>query len=124
MKRVAVLVAALLAAAPAVAAPPASNQRVLTERQSQRLVEYARSMRTCLVRSGLDVARPRTTAKQIALSVDGAASQRAVVLAGIACGERIGDPPGFASMQGFREQVVLYAPKQCLIDPDVVRRNR
>jgi len=124
MKRAAVVVAALAAAAPAAAGPPASNQRVLTERQSQRLVDYARSMRTCLVRSGLDVARPRATGKQIALAVDGAPSQRAVVLAGIACGERIGGPPSFASMQGFRDEVVLYVPKQCLIDRDVVRRNR
>jgi hypothetical protein len=123
MKRTVVFVAAVVAAAPAAAAPPASNQRVLTERQSERIVAYARSMRACLARSGLDVARPRATRKQITIAVTDAASTRAVLDAGMACGTRIGDPPAFASMQAFRDEVVLYVPKQCLIDEDVARRN-
>jgi hypothetical protein len=115
---------AIAAAALVTAAPPASNQLVLTERQSQRLVDYAAAMRTCLGRSGLDVARLRATRKQITIRVADAASQRAVVEVGLACAGRIGDPPRFASMQSFRDEVVFYAPKQCLIDAGVARRNR
>jgi hypothetical protein len=123
MRGVAVLFAALAVAAPAVAAtgPPASNQRVLTRAQSERLVSYAAQLRTCLVRSGLDVARPHATRKLIALAVDGASSGREVVMAGLACAERIGDPPTYASLQSFVDRIVLYAPKQCLLDKNVVQ---
>jgi hypothetical protein len=94
---------------------------VLTQRQSERLVAYAAAIRTCLVRSGVDVARPRATRKQISLSVSGEPSVRPVVRAGLACAERIGDPPPFASFQTFADRIVLYVPKQCLIEADAVR---
>jgi len=121
MKCLAAFIAASVATAPAAAAygPPASNQRVLTQRQSERLVSYADAVRTCLVRSGVDVAGMRVTRKEISLPVSGAASRREVVRAGLACAERIGGPPTYASLQSFVDRVVLYAPKQCLIDKNV-----
>ena len=121
MKGVAVLLAALALAAPAVAAsgPPPSNQRVLTQKESERLVSYARAMRTCLARSGVDVARLSATRRQISMPVRGAGSTREVVVAGLACADRIGSPPNYASFQAFADRVVLYAPKQCLIDKNV-----
>jgi len=122
MKGVAVLVAALALAVPAVAdaGPPSSNQRVLTQKQSERLVSYARAMRTCLAQSGMDVARLSATRREISVPVHGAGSTREVVLAGLACAARIGGPPKYASFQAFQGRVVLYAPKQCLIDKNVI----
>src|SRR5262245_46775781 len=122
MRGVAVLVAALTLAAPAAAAsgPPASNQLVLTRKQSERLADYAGAMRSCLVRSGVDVAPLRATRKQISMHVSGVGSARALARAGFACAARVGDPPGYASLQSFPHQMVLYAPKQCLIDKNVV----
>ena len=126
MRRAVALVAALAVAAPAAAAsgPPASNQLVLTHRQSVRLVSYATAMRTCLVRSGVVVARPHVTRKLISLAVSGAGSVREVVTAGLACAKRVGDPPAYASLQTFADRIVLYSPKQCLIDKKVATENR
>src|SRR5262245_7536513 len=121
MRGIAVAVLALGLAAPAAAAsgPPASNQRTLTRAQSERLVSYANALRGGLVGTGVDAARPRVTRREISLAVSGAASGRAVVQAGLACAARVGDPPGYASLQGYAGRIVLYAPKQCLIDPNV-----
>src|SRR3954468_7646090 len=119
MRGVAVLVAALVVAVQAAAAtgPPASNERVLTRKQSERLVSYATALRSCLVRSGVDVAPLHATRRLISLPVRDARTTREVMAAGLACAGRIGDPPGYASLQTFAERIVLYAPKQCLIDP-------
>ena len=116
------LIAALMVAASAAAAsgPPASNELVLTRKQSERLVAYATAMRTCLVRSGVDVAPLRASRKLITLPVRGAGTTREVMSAGLACAERIGDPPTYASLQTFVDRVVLYSSKQCLIDKKVV----
>jgi hypothetical protein len=123
MRGVAVLVAALALAAPAVAAggPPASNQQVLTRKQSEHLVSYATALRTCLVESGTDVARLHATRKLLTLPVRGAGTTREVMSAGLACAARIGDPPRHASLQTFADRIVLYSPKQCLLDGKVVQ---
>jgi hypothetical protein len=36
----------------------------------------------------------------------------------------MGGPPKDASLQMYRDRILLYVPKQCLIDPDVVRQNQ
>src|SRR5712691_2267971 len=104
------------------AAPPSSNERILTARQSQRLVDYATALGTCLRRSSIPVSSPHVTQKLITLVVQRRSSQREVVQAGLRCGARIGDPPLESSLQGFAKRVVLYVPKQCLIDPHVARK--
>jgi hypothetical protein len=118
-----ILLVALAVAVPAAAAsgPPPSNQIVLTRKQSERLVSYAGAIRACLVRTGVDAARPRVTRRQISLAVSGESSRREVVRAGLACAGRVGDPPSSASLQAWADRIVLYVPKQCLIDPNVVR---
>ena len=114
-----VVVAALALVA---AGPPSSNETVLTVRQSQRLVAYASEFGACLRRSGLPVSGPSVTRKLITLAVQRGRTQRQVVQLGLRCGARIGDPPLDSSLQTFADRVVLYVPKQCLIDPRVVRR--
>jgi hypothetical protein len=122
VKGVAVLVTALALAAPAAAVkgPPASNQLVLTRKQSQRLVAYAGAMRTCLVRSGVDVAPLHATRKLISLPIRGASTTRELMSTVLGCADRVGDPPKYASLQTFSDRIVLYSPKQCLIDKKVV----
>jgi hypothetical protein len=73
------------------------------------------------VRTGVDAARPRVTRRQISLAVSGESSRREVVQAGLACAARLGDPPSSASLQAWADRIVLYVPKQCLIDRNVVR---
>ena len=117
------LAVAAAAVALIAAGPPTSNQTVLTARQSQRLVDYSTAIGTCLRRSGLPVGRPHATRTQITLTVSGSHSQRAVVQAGLRCGSRIGDPPLDSSMQGFPDRIVLYVPKQCLLDAKIARES-
>jgi hypothetical protein len=126
MKGAAAFLAALLVAAPAVAAsgPPRSNQVVLTARQSQRLVAWANAYQSCLVRQGLDIGRPRATRTQIAMTLRGFQSRYAAAHAALPCGEHLGGPPLQTSLQTFPTQIVLYVPKQCLIDADVAARTR
>jgi hypothetical protein len=104
------------------AGPPASNQTVLTKRESQRLVDWSSALRTCLMRRGFDIGRPEVTRRQITLTLHGAGSDHAVALATIRCGDSLGGPPADSSLQSFPGRIVLYVPKQCLIDKDVVRR--
>jgi hypothetical protein len=104
------------------AGPPESNQTLLTKRESQRLVDWSSALRTCLTRRGLEVGRPEVTRRQITLALTGAGSSPAVAVATIRCGDSLGGPPTDSSLQSFPGRIVLYVPKQCLIDRDVVRR--
>ena len=114
---------ALAAVAVLAAGPPKSNQTILTARQSQRLVDYSAAMGACLRRGGLPVSAPRATRTLIALRVTVRTSQRAVNRGLLACGRTVGDPPLDSSLQGFADRVVLYVPRQCLIDEHVARRT-
>jgi hypothetical protein len=102
--------------------PPASNERVLTHEQSQRLVDWAESLRSCLNEQGLEVGKPSVTRTQIVLAVSGSKQHR---LAGVAirCGDGLGGPPAQSSLQIFPGHFVLYLPKQCLLDPKVAREG-
>ena len=62
----------------------------------------------------LDVARTH-----IELAVPDGTAFKALVRAGIACGDSLGGPPAASSLQTFADRVVLYLPKQCLLDRDV-----
>jgi hypothetical protein len=43
--------------------------------------------------------------------------------AGAQCGDSFGGPPPRSSLQTFEDTIVLYLPKQCLLDPKVERRT-
>src|SRR4051794_37357990 len=104
--------------------PPASNQVVLTPRQSQRLVAWSLALRSCLVKNGIEVGKPDVTRKQITLAVVGAGSDGAVARLTIRCGESLGNPPSSSSLQTFPGRLVLYVPKQCLLDDKVAAASR
>ena len=122
---IALAVAMLLAASPCgsrtspSAAPPSSNQKVLTRAQSERLVRWAGSLRSCLRQRGYPVGAVKLARTRIELAVPEGTEFHALVGAGVACGEALGDPPPASSLQTFADRIVLYLPKRCLLDPNV-----
>ena len=104
------------------AGPPTSNERVLTREQSQRLVDWTASLRFCLLKDGFAVGKPRATNREIELPVSGSA-QHQLVQATFRCGDSLGGPPASSSVQTFPTKVVMYLPKQCLLDSKVARGN-
>ena len=99
------------------AGPPPSNELVLSARDSQRLVSYASHVRECLARSGVRMGTLPVTPKLIAFAVRDGRSPRSIVDGAIICTRAVGPPRG-ASLQAFADRVVLYVPKQCLLDVD------
>jgi hypothetical protein len=104
------------------AGPPTSNERVLTREQSQRLVDWTASLRSCLLKGGFAVGKPSATSTEIELPVSGSA-QHQLVQATFRCGDSLGGPPASSSVQTFPSRIVMYLPKQCLLDPKVARGN-
>jgi hypothetical protein len=98
--------------------PPASNERVLTHAESQRLVDWASSLRSCLQARGLEIGKRSVTRTLIELAVP-RTTQHEVAEAAIRCGDGLGGPPAKSSVQIFPGHIVLYVPKQCLLDPKV-----
>jgi hypothetical protein len=100
--------------------PPASNQRALTRDQSQRLVDWAVSLRSCLQKRGFDVGELTATSTQIELAVVGS-TRHQLGRAAIRCGDSLGGPPARSSVQSLPSGIVMYLPKQCLLDPKVAK---
>jgi len=101
----------------------AANYKVLSPRQSRRLLAYARSLSACLRRHGVAVGAPRVTPTRIRLTVSRGQERAEVLAQGVACGEALGGPPPGASQQ-FRpaaHAILIYLPKYCLLDPKVAR---
>jgi hypothetical protein len=104
------------------AGPSASNQRVLTRDQSQRLVDWAVSLRSCLQEHGFEVGEPNVTSMQINLAV-ARSTRHQISQAAIGCGDSMGGPPAKSSVMSSPSGIVMYLPKQCLLDPTVQRRS-
>jgi len=98
---------------------PSSNEKVLTRAQSQRLVDWAGSLRTCLRARGFRLGELIVARAHIEAAVPDGTAFKALVRAGTACGDALGGPPAASSLQTFADHVVLYLPKRCLLDPDV-----
>jgi hypothetical protein len=96
-----------------------SNEKVLTRAQSQRLVDWAGALRSCLSTRGFRLGELDVARTHIELAVPDGTAFKALVRAGIACGDSLGGPPAASSLQTFADRVVLYLPKQCLLDRDV-----
>jgi hypothetical protein len=101
------------------AAPPQSNEKVLTRAQSERLVHWAGALRSCLHRRGYSLGDVELARTRIELAVPAGTDFHELVKAGIACGDSLGGPPPAASLQTFARRIVLYLPKRCLLDPNV-----
>jgi hypothetical protein len=105
------------------AGPPSSNQRILTVVESQRLVDWAVALRACLGGRGLEVEEPSVMRSRIELAVAGSPSRVSFLRMIVRCGDGLGGPPAKSSVQTFASKIVIYLPKQCLLDPKVKKRT-
>jgi hypothetical protein len=96
-----------------------ANQRVLTPEQSRRLVDFANDLRSCLARSEVEIARPHATRTRIDLTYEQSVDLESLVNLVIRCGDGLGGPPPRSSLQTFPTRIVIYVPKQCLLDEKV-----
>jgi hypothetical protein len=98
---------------------PASNERRLTRAQSLRLVAWAQKFRRCVLESGTAVGELAKAETRISMSLPAGTVAADVIPTTTACGEKQGGPPQKSSLQYRPGEIVLYLPKQCLLDPKV-----
>ncbi|MDQ3857718.1 MAG: hypothetical protein M3327_04605 [Actinomycetota bacterium] len=96
-----------------------ANQRLLTRQQSLRFVHWIERFRSCMVAKGLTLGELRTTRTELELSLPTSATPAMILRALEACAEDGGGPPREASLQYRHSRIVLYVPKQCLLDKKV-----
>jgi hypothetical protein len=100
----------------------AANYRTLTRKQSARLLRFATAFRSCMAGRGVELAAPEPHPTRILLHVTTKPIPASIGAATVACGDRLGGPPPKSSLQrprGHADLLVLYLPKQCLLDPSV-----
>lgn len=100
------------------------NRYVLTHRESVGLVAWAKQLRACVRNRGLEVGEPVAYPKQIDLSLRSDRGLDELSPTVTACGDSLGMPPLRSSLQFRRGKLVLYLPKQCLLDPKVTEDRR
>src|SRR2546426_8234142 len=95
--------------------PPASNFRVLSPADSERLITYARDLRECLATRAVPVGPIVVTRAQIDIPATtelGGSVQNGL----FGCARKIGDPASDSSLQLETSRLILYLPRQCLLD--------
>jgi hypothetical protein len=97
----------------------ADNRIELSHRESVRLVTWARDLRACLAKRGIDLGAPIVHAKQIDLPLETSGSFEELAPRISTCGDGLGEPPRRSSLQFRPGKLILYLPKQCLLDPKV-----
>ena len=100
----------------------AANYRTLTPAQSARLLRFAKAFRSCMTDRGVDLTAPMPNPTKIVLHVKTSPIPASIRASTVACAERVGGPPPKSSLQtprGHPDLIVLYLPKQCLLDPTV-----
>ena len=111
-------------ASPAKAAPakatPIDNRFRLSRAESLLLVDWAERFRSCMARRGVVLGAPVAHPNQIDLAFVRVPAQAALLREVPACGDRLGGPPRKSSLQLRPGKLVLYLPKQCLLDKRVV----
>jgi hypothetical protein len=71
---------------------------------------------------GIELAPPIPKPTKIVLHVETSPIPSGIRAAIIACGDTLGGPPSGSSLQtpqGYPGLMILYLPKQCLLDPTV-----
>jgi hypothetical protein len=99
------------------------NRIQLSHGESLRLVSWAKELRACLDRRGIQVGEPVAYAKQIDLKLHTKGSPEELSPTITGCGDRLGEPPRRSSLQFRPGKLVLYLPRQCLLDPKVRTRT-
>jgi len=101
------------------------NERVLSAVESRRLVAWLARFRACLGERGIETDPIVVTRRELSLRTRKHLPTRSLLNRTLPCGESLGDPPTDASLQvrPGDDRVVLYLPKQCLLDPKVARHT-
>jgi hypothetical protein len=101
-------------------ATPVDNRFRLSRAESLRLVDWAERFRSCMGRRGVVLGAPVAHPKQIDLAFVRVPGRAALLRDVPACGDALGEPPRRSSLQLRPGKLVLYLPKQCLLDKTVV----
>jgi len=109
------------ATAPAATAAPVSNQIRLSQAESLRLVDWAERLRACVSHRGVVLGAPVPHETEIDLAIRRGPTGLELLRRVVACGDALGEPPRKSSLQLRGRRLVLYLPKQCLLDKRVVR---
>ena len=98
-----------------------ANQRALTSEESKRFVDFANDLRSCLARNEMAISRPNATRTEIDLEYGQSVDRASLMSLVVRCGDSLGGPPPKSSLQVFPTRIVIYVPKQCLLDEKVIR---
>ena len=105
-------------------ATPVDNRFRLSRAESERLVDWAARFRSCMARRGVVLGKPVAHPKQIDLAIIRAPARPALLRSVPTCGDALGEPPRRSSLQLRPGKLVLYLPKQCLLDKTVVNPTK
>jgi hypothetical protein len=104
---------------PSFAERVAHNYVVLSPSESRKLVSYARTEYRCLVAHGARLSAPKASRTRITMSAPGYTARELVGYMQ-ACDAKVGAPPPRSSLQARNGVVLVYLPKECLLDPSEV----
>jgi hypothetical protein len=96
-----------------------SNQIRLTAAESARLVAWAETFRSCMLAEGISLGGLEKSETQIRMALPGSVDVDNLLAKTATCGDRQGGPPHRSSLQYRPGEIVLYLPKQCLLDKKV-----
>jgi hypothetical protein len=99
---------------------PIDNRFRLSRAESLRLVDWAARFRSCMARRGVVLGAPVAHPKEIDLALVRAPKPPVLLKEVPICGDALGEPPRRSSLQLRPGKLVLYLPKQCLLDKRVV----
>ncbi len=98
-----------------------SNERTLTHAQSIHLVQWATTWKHCMSGHGWALGQLTKAPSRLSMTVPKDAELAAVMRDSVVCGDAQGGPPARSSLQFRGNMILLYLPKQCLLDPKVLR---
>jgi hypothetical protein len=116
--------AARQASASTTRATPVDNRFRLSRAESLRLVDWAERFRSCMGRRGVVLGAPVAHAKEIDLAFVRVPGRPALLREVAVCGDGLGEPPRRSSLQLRPGKLVLYLPKQCLVDKTVINGTK
>lgn len=101
------------------------NERVLSPAESARLVAWLGRFRACLSERGVETDPMVVTRRELSLRTRKHHPTPRLLEQTLPCGESLGDPPTGSSLQvkPGEDRIVLYLPKQCVLDPKVARHE-
>jgi hypothetical protein len=107
---------------PTLAQLAAKNYRTLSAAESTRLLRYAEGEYRCVVSEDAAIAAPVASRTRITMRARNRSADQLVRLM-TACDSRVGPPPRGASLQARDEQILVYVPKRCLLNPKELRQG-